>query len=329
MINHARTLLLNIDAERTQLQDAGYEYVPESFKPVDLDSTLSVLRRTIFGATPDNYFLNVRARELLGYIHETELSQYVYALDPRVTYWPPGPTNFFENAKARVAITQTAGDPLRLNFGGTFKANNATGTSIQTYDVVLNNIAGLLSVDTQQTTKIVKPVTTELASTTVVQPIALAETNLQFSVNFAATAPDNELITAALLTETAELIITEQYSVENTPVGLELEPREFLPIPMRAATRQPRMAATLPVGPVIARWQITAIANPTPLIANISLLELLGEPLFLELFGVSGKEPYRTFKNLWEDHPLPAYRLGGLVLALIYRTNERMRANNG
>lgn len=329
MINHARTLLLNISAERTQLQDAGYEYVPEAFKPIALDSTLSTLRRTIFGATPDNYFLNVRARELLGYIHETELKQYVYALDPRVTYWPPGPTSFFENAKARVSITQTAGDPLRLNFGGTFKANNATGTSVQTYDVVLNNVAGTLSVDTQQTTKIAAPVTTEIASTAAVQPITLAETNLRFSVNFAATAPDSEPTTAALITETADLIITEQYSVENTPIGLELEPQEFLTMQMRAAPERPRMAATLPAGPGIARWQITTIVNPTPLIANISRLELLGEPLFLELFGISGAEPYKTFKNLWEDHPLPAYRLSGLVLALIYRTNERMRANNG
>ena len=50
---------------------------------------------------------------------------------------------------------------------------------------------------------------------------------------------------------------------------------------------------------------------------------MLGEPLFLELFGVDDNaQPYATFKNLWNDHPNPMYRLGGLVLAMIYRTNE-------
>lgn len=329
MINHARTLLLNTAADRMQMQDIGYEYVPPEFKPALLDSTLSAIRRALFGATPDNYFLNVRARELMGYIHETELAQYVYALDPRVTYWPPGPDNFFENAKARVTITQTAGDPLRLNFGGTFSANNATGTSTQTYDVVLNNIAGMLSVDTQQTTKNVDATTTEIQSIAAAPAIQLAETNLRFAVNFAAESSDTTPTTAALITETADLIITEQYSVDNLPVGLELEPQELLTLQMRAAPTRPRMAATLPTGPAIARWQITVRANPAPVIANIPLFELLGEPLFLELFGVAEKEPYATFKNVWEDHPLPAYRLAGLVLAMIYRTDERMRLNNG
>lgn len=275
MINHARTLLLNINADRTQMQDIGYEYIPPAFSPVSLDSTLSAIRRTLFGAAPDNYFLNMRARELMGYIHETELAQYVYDLDPRVTYWPPKPDNFFENAKTRVTITQIAGAPLQLNFGGTFAANNATGTSTQTYDIVLNNIADVLSVDTQQTTKNTAVTTTLIQTTDTEQIIRLAETNLQIALNV------------------------------------------------------PNSLLSLLVGPAVARWQITVRANPAPAIANIPLFELLGEPLFLELFGLSGKEPYATFKNIWEDHPLPAYRLAGLVLAVIYRTDERMRSNNG
>jgi hypothetical protein len=31
-------------------------------------------------------------------------------------------------------------------------------------------------------------------------------------------------------------------------------------------------------------------------------------------------EPFRTFRSLWHDHPLMPYRLGGLLLACIYRT---------
>jgi hypothetical protein len=58
-------------------------------------------------------------------------------------------------------------------------------------------------------------------------------------------------------------------------------------------------------------------------------LELLGEPVFLELFGVEPAEPYATFKNVWFDHPLPAYKLAGLTLAFIYRLEEVRLHRNG
>jgi hypothetical protein len=59
------------------------------------------------------------------------------------------------------------------------------------------------------------------------------------------------------------------------------------------------------------------------------VLELLGEPVFLELFGAAPVEPYATFKNLWFDHPSAAHRLGGLLLALIYRTDAVRNKTNG
>lgn len=40
------------------------------------------------------------------------------------------------------------------------------------------------------------------------------------------------------------------------------------------------------------------------------------------LFGVEPVEPYRSFKNLWEQSPFPAWQLCGLALALGYRINE-------
>ena len=41
-----------------------------------------------------------------------------------------------------------------------------------------------------------------------------------------------------------------------------------------------------------------------------------------DVFGPAGKEPYKTFKALWEDHPSIDYKLGGLLLALAYRMDE-------
>jgi hypothetical protein len=36
----------------------------------------------------------------------------------------------------------------------------------------------------------------------------------------------------------------------------------------------------------------------------------------------SGGEPFQTFKNLWNQHPVGLYQITGLLLAVIYRTAE-------
>lgn len=52
----------------------------------------------------------------------------------------------------------------------------------------------------------------------------------------------------------------------------------------------------------------------------------VGGDNMLSLFGVGSEEPYLSFRNLWENHVYLPARLGGLVLALIYRTEEVRRA---
>ena len=41
MINHGRTLLLNIWAQSAQKQQAGYEYIPPTFRPLVLPTVLT------------------------------------------------------------------------------------------------------------------------------------------------------------------------------------------------------------------------------------------------------------------------------------------------
>ena len=48
----------------------------------------------------------------------------------------------------------------------------------------------------------------------------------------------------------------------------------------------------------------------------------IGAPAHLELFGFGPAEPWQTFRNLYERHTKLAYRLGAVVLALAYRTEE-------
>jgi len=75
-----------------------------------------------------------------------------------------------------------------------------------------------------------------------------------------------------------------------------------------------------------AAWKITGNLRPMWTMGQIVLLlERLGEPTVLELFGLQNVEPWNTFRNLWFDHPELPYKLGGFLLAMIYRTEEVRR----
>lgn len=78
-------------------------------------------------------------------------------------------------------------------------------------------------------------------------------------------------------------------------------------------------------------WLVESRARPTDELGSIvEDLKSVGESTITELFGLGtvkqNTEPFRTFYNLWHDHPELSYKLGGLLLALIYRTNE-VRSN--
>ncbi len=72
-----------------------------------------------------------------------------------------------------------------------------------------------------------------------------------------------------------------------------------------------------------AQWQIGGYFRPQWDIGQlVAMLDRVGEPVMLQLFGLSNDEPWVTFRNLWYDHHSLPYRLGGLLLAMIYRTEE-------
>lgn len=48
----------------------------------------------------------------------------------------------------------------------------------------------------------------------------------------------------------------------------------------------------------------------------------LGEPVYNYLFGVGLAEPYKTFRGLWQRKQELPLKLGALVCALVYRTEE-------
>jgi hypothetical protein len=73
-------------------------------------------------------------------------------------------------------------------------------------------------------------------------------------------------------------------------------------------------------------WNVRGCMRPQLSLDAIDTnLRSIGEPYLLQLFGAAPVEPFTTFRNCWKNHPEFAYRLGGIVLALIYRTEEIYR----
>lgn len=73
-------------------------------------------------------------------------------------------------------------------------------------------------------------------------------------------------------------------------------------------------------------WRISSFIRPQWDLGQLAAsLTSLSEPTTLQLFGVTGDEPWLTFRNLWFTHKELPYRLGGLLLALIYRTDKVFR----
>jgi hypothetical protein len=282
MINHARTLLLNIFAQSANKQDAGYEYIPDSFRPLTLPNTLRVIRGVLFGSRPDQRFLNLRVRELLSYVHQTELVSYVHALDPRVTYWPEETSTEFKYQPS-VTVQQVYGTPCTLSFSGEFVVSNSGGKALREYDVILSlstvNSLVLTVTDTKDSV-----------------PVFRAD---GFVYDFTGDPP------------------TATVYFKDLPV-IELPETQI-----RLRVNNGQAPAILTDDEKLAKWHVKLAANPPAAITTLlPTLELLGEPVFLELFGVDSVEPYATFKNVWFDHPLPAYRIAGLVMAYIYRAEE-------
>ena len=300
MINHGRTLLLNIWAQSVQTQHAGYEYVPAAYRPLVLPTALKTVRRVLFGSNPDQRFLNLRARELLSYVHQTPLAEYLYKLDSRVTYWPENNETTFKYPPA-LRVTQVEGSRRSVAIGDEFVASNNSGRATRRYTLGLYPTKpNALNVEDGEASLIIEDgvdfITKELEPDT--ELFLTAQTVYEPTSKSA----DEFATTAAFVTSLPAVTLPE------TNVRLRLE---------RLATDPATLSG---------RWYVVLDANPPPAITTLlPALELLGEPLFLEIFGVTDEEPYATFKNMWFDHPLPAYRLAGLVTAFIYRM-ESVRA---
>jgi hypothetical protein len=77
-------------------------------------------------------------------------------------------------------------------------------------------------------------------------------------------------------------------------------------------------------GPAGAVWHVDALARPERTLAELLGALKAGITLAdeLTLFGTNPAEPYRTFRNLWNDNEKYAYQAAGLLMAVAYRMSE-------
>jgi hypothetical protein len=326
MINHARTLLLNKAYKDNHItRDTGAEYVPLEFVPVRLSNELKLLRRVLFGSNPDARFINLRVRELMSYIHQTELADYVHALDHRMTYWPLSVVDFYDTSKKTVTITQLNGPPQRLTIIGDYQADNSVGRSLFQYVISAGTETPTLPMQAlafstdlpliataQELSTTADPITADVGTAAESKVMRLENTGLKVLLDFA-NQSENDLY-ASIITEAGNFLMHEIY---GDSAGNLISDQMSTTIALTAP----------PIAEVIAQWFVTVRAIPLPIITTgIPTIELLGEPIMLALFGLGNEEPYATFRNLWRDHNSPVYRLAGLTMALIYRTEE-LRTN--
>jgi len=263
MINHARTLLLNLDGAAGYMENyPGEELIPANYKSLALPTYLNIVRNRLFGANPDRTMLNYRAAQLLRLIQATELQQYILELDSRITY---ANRPLIANNVFSPVIAQYRGSLSdRLYLTGNPLDPDDSGICYYAYDIQLDTSHFMIQRQSFPLIKELIPYTFTAGET---QPVALPFSG---------------------------------YLIHTNTVSTQ------------------------------AAWTIRGHLRPGRSLTRIETnLRSIGEPELIQLFGTADVEPYTTFKNCWEKHTDFAYRLGGIVLAYIYRSHQLYQVPDG
>lgn len=226
MINHARTLLLNIDGNGGSgfSNFPGEEFIPPDYTAVTLSTPLQRIRDMLFGPNPDRIMLNYRGRQLLGLLHTTELVEFVTELDPRITYDVLPQDQFFKHFFDTV-VTPVGGTVKQLYIQGTITPNDAGGRVQHQW------LVRVTSSETVEVTRLTAPVSLANIEYTVedglssIVPLAGSSLSVRFPAGIgsqwyitAATRPGTDL--GSLMAAIDSL--TEDIRIELFGVGSQL-----------------------------------------------------------------------------------------------------------
>lgn len=126
MLNHFRTLLMNVSRDGLGPDALAAEYTPPEFVPMALPRSVAKLSSVLYGRRPDQYMLNWRTRQVLQVVHATELAEYITALDPRITYLP-FPVDAVYNGGYAPSIRNIDGHTNTLTTIGTLQPDEFAG----------------------------------------------------------------------------------------------------------------------------------------------------------------------------------------------------------
>lgn len=145
MINHARTLLLNVPSAGNHLT-GDEQFIEPEFKPIRLPNELGMLRALLFGTNPDRFTLNYRAAQYMTIMHRIPwVDKYLKAVDSRITY--ENSTSLYRSVTSTITCNSPASITdfvFRLTSG--FTGNDAQGVNLITQ--ILSILGSQATVDT-------------------------------------------------------------------------------------------------------------------------------------------------------------------------------------
>lgn len=256
MINHARTLLMNVTGSVPMTSYIAEEIVDPRYVALNLPTAMNTVRAVLFGTTPDRHMLNYRCRQLLTLTHATPLEEYLLKLDHRVTY-DFGDTTFVDPRVWEPTVSILAGSGT-LTLSGDPTPPDGTG-QVQYRYLINVNVPGVASVE----------------------------------------------------------LIGRQVQI----VDLDFTPGTKVALPGSGVKMK------FSSGSAGQAYTVDVYSRPQKDLSQLATAcSNLGEPVYNYLFGISREQPFLTFRELWNRKQELPLRLGALVCALAYRTDELRRA---
>lgn len=145
MINHGRTLLLNIDGStRPDGTYIGEEYIDPLYLNIKLPISLSRIRGALLGFNSDRATLNYKLNQLLKMVHSTSLAHYVTDLDHRITYLDNTDTRLFDPTTYSGIVKLLEGsNTWAINLIGNPSTVRSNGLMFDSWDIELQTVTSV------------------------------------------------------------------------------------------------------------------------------------------------------------------------------------------
>lgn len=215
MINHVRTLLLNVSTvDGFPPSFIGEELVPPDFIAKVLPESLQAVRNVLFGNSPDRLMLNYRLRQFMTLLHSNELEEFVLDKDPRVTYWPVEDQTLFSGILPE--INKVDGTTPNLFLEGNPTIQKSANKLIREWNIEV------IDGSTVEVVQLTAPIQTSSESYTISgglsSSVPLGTSNLSFKFESGIGSKWNVVVYARPLYDPAVLVTTLQTTLAPTSI---------------------------------------------------------------------------------------------------------------